>query len=78
MTKLVIAAVALIPVLAACKKTGDGQYEVDKPVVGVQKDTLNVPQVEAKMEEKQVEIPKLEVKKETTTVKVPDVDVKKN
>jgi len=78
MTKLVIAAVALIPVLGACKKTGDGQYEVDKPVVGVQKDTVNVPQVEAHMDEKQVEVPKVEVKKDTATIKVPDVDVKRN
>ncbi len=78
MTKLVIAAVAILPLLSACKKTDDGNLEVDKPVVGMEKDTLNMPQVETKMEEKQVEIPKLEIKKETATVKVPEVEVKKN
>ena len=32
--------------LSGCKKTGDGQYEVQKPVVGTETDTVNTPTVE--------------------------------
>jgi hypothetical protein len=62
--KLTIAtALAVVCVVTACKKTGEGAYEVEKPVVGTQTDTVRTPTVD--------------VKKETTTVTVPKVEVKK-
>lgn len=57
----IAAALAMVCAVTACKKTGEGEYQVDKPVVGTQTDTVHTPTVD--------------VKKETTTVTVPDVDV---
>lgn len=66
---------AAVWTLSGCKKTGEGQYEVQKPVVGTEKDTINTPTVETgtvkdtinvptvKTEKKEVEVPKVEVKK---------------
>lgn len=78
MNKMLIAAVVLVPVLASCKKTDKNEYEVAKPTIGLEKDTIHTPEINAGMTEKQVEVPKIEVKKETTTIKVPDIDVKRN
>jgi hypothetical protein len=67
--------IAALWTLSACKKTGEGQYEVQKPVVGTQTDTVNTPTVETgtvkdtvnvptvKTEKKEVTLPKVEVKK---------------
>jgi hypothetical protein len=71
---LAVALAALIT-LGACKKTGEGQYEVQKPVVGTETDTVNTPSVETGTvkdtitvptvgtEKKEVDLPKVEVKK---------------
>jgi hypothetical protein len=48
--------------IAGCKKTGEGEYQVEKPVVGTVTDTLNTPSVD--------------VGKDTVAVTVPTVDVK--
>lgn len=63
------AVVALVVSLAACKKTGNGEYEVQKPVVGTVTETVTTPRVE--MESTQVVVPKVEVKKDTVTIKKP-------
>ena len=67
--------IAALTTLGACKKTGDGQYEVQKPVIGTQTDTVNTPTVETgtvkdtvnvptvKTEKKEVTLPKVEIKK---------------
>jgi hypothetical protein len=72
-------AVALVAVasLAACKKTGEGEYEVQKPVVGVQTDTVHTPTVDVGTDTTKVVTPKVEVKKDTTTIVTPKVTVKK-
>ncbi len=59
-----LAAVAIIfaaVTAAACTKTGEGEYEVERPVVGTTTDTVLTPSVDVKMD--------------TATVRVPDVDV---
>jgi hypothetical protein len=68
-------AVAALWTLSACKKTADGTYEVQKPVVGTETDTVHTPTVETgtvkdtvnvptvKTEKKEVTLPKVEVKK---------------
>jgi hypothetical protein len=74
--KLTLAiAFAAVWTLSGCKKTGEGQYEVQKPVIGTETDTLNTPSVETgtvkdtinvptvKTEKKEVTLPKVEVKK---------------
>ena len=74
MNKLtLVVALAALTTLSACKKTGEGQYEVQKPVVGTETDTVNTPTVETGTvkdtvtvptvgtEKKEVDVPKVEV-----------------
>lgn len=59
-----IAAVAIIAVAVVtmgCRKTGEGEFEVERPVVGTTTDTVLTPSVD--------------VGTDTMTVKVPDVDI---
>ena len=47
MRKLTLAAgIAALIVTGACKKTGEGEYEVQKPDVGTTTDTVETPSVE--------------------------------
>jgi hypothetical protein len=63
--KLTLAvAIAALVTIGACKKTGEGQYEVQKPVVGTQTDTVNTPSIETG------------TVKDTVTITRPTVDVK--
>jgi outer membrane protein assembly factor BamE (lipoprotein component of BamABCDE complex) len=74
--KLTLAvAVAALTTLSACKKTGEGQYEVQKPVVGTQTDTVNTPSVETGTAKDTITVPKVETEKKEVTV--PKVEVKK-
>jgi hypothetical protein len=61
-----VAAVAIISIAGACKKTGEGEYQVKTPDVDVSADTTTVqtPTVEAG------------TKKDTVVVTTPTVDVK--
>ena len=59
-------AVALLTLLvlpAACKKTGDGEYQVNVPKVVTEKETVRTPTVEVKKETSMVITPKIVVKK---------------
>ena len=73
-----VAAVLAVVSLSACKKTGEGEYQVERPVVGTQTDTIHTPTVEVGTDTAQVTVPKVEVKKDTASLKVPTVKVKKN
>jgi hypothetical protein len=65
MRKVVVAAaITGAGVLAGCKKTGEGQYQVETPHVDVSTDTHTV------------QTPSVEVKKETVTTVVPKATVK--
>ena len=76
MNKLtLVVAVAALTTLSACKKTGEGQYEVQKPVVGTQTDTVNTPSVETGTAKDTITVPKVETEKKEVTV--PKVEVKK-
>lgn len=77
MKKLFLAAGLLAISMTACKKTGEGSYEVQKPVVGTVTDTVHTPVVETGVDSTQIVTPKVEVKKDTQTVKVPTITVKK-
>jgi hypothetical protein len=68
---------AALASLAACKKTGDGEYEVQKPVIGTTTDTVHTPTVSVGTDTTNVVTPKVEVKKDTTKVVTPKVTVKK-
>ncbi len=60
----ILVAVAMVSAaaLAACDKTGEGEYEVERPVMGTVTDTVQMPTVD--------------VGTDTVMVTVPDVDVK--
>lgn len=76
MRKLVFA-VALLTLTAACKKTGDGEYEVQKPVIGTVTDTVRTPTIEVGKETTSVVTPDVQIKKDTTKVVTPTVKVRK-
>ena len=66
--------------LTACSKTSEGDLEVQKPVVGTQTDTVNLPKlpdVDVKTDTATVAVPKVEVKKDSAKIVVPKVEVKK-
>ena len=69
------AAVMAIVSISACKKTGEGEYQIEKPVVGTQTDTIHTPTVDVGMDTAKVTVPKVEVKKDTAKIKVPTVKV---
>ena len=73
MRKLLTLAVALTAVstLGACKKTGEGEYQVEKPVVGTQTDTVHTPSVDVGTKTDTITTPTVGTKK--TEVKVPVV-----
>jgi len=77
MKKLLCAGAMLAVSMSACKKTGEGEYEVQKPVVGTQTDTVHTPVIEGHMDSTTVAVPKVEVKKDSATIKVPKIEVKK-
>jgi hypothetical protein len=68
------AAIAAFVVTGACKKTGEGEYEVQKPTVGTTTDTVQTPSVETGTVKDTLTVPKVTTEKKE--VKVPKVDVK--
>lgn len=70
-------ALALVGVwtLSGCKKTGEGQYEVEKPVIGTETDTVNTPSVETGTVKDTITVPTVGTEKKEVTV--PKVEVKK-
>ena len=73
-----VAAIMAVVSISACKKTGDGEYQVEKPVVGTQTDTIHTPTVDVGTQTTTVAVPKVEVKKDSTKIKTPTVTVKKH
>ena len=71
-----VAAVMAVVSISACKKTGDGEYQVEKPVVGTQTDTIHTPTVEVGVDTAKVKVPVVQVKTDTAKIKVPTVKVK--
>lgn len=64
MRSYIAAALVLGAAVTACQKTGEGEYEVDKPVVGTVKDTIHTPSVDVGTQQ------------DTVVVTTPTVDVK--
>ena len=75
MRKLALAAgIAAVVVTSACKKTGEGEYEVKKPTVGTTTDTVETPSVETGTVKDTLTVPTVGTEKKE--VDVPKVDVK--
>ena len=62
-TTTLLAVTVAAAALMGCKKTGENEYEVDKPVVTTEKDTVRTPDVDVGTTE------------DTIVVKRPTVDV---
>ena len=71
----VVAAVMAVVSISACKKTGEGEYQIEKPVVGTQTDTIHTPTVDVGTQTTTVAVPK--VKMDSATIKTPTVKVKR-
>ena len=77
MRKITIAtAMALAAVVGACKKTSNGDVEVQRPTIGTTTDTIHTPTVEVGKDTHTVVTPKVEVRKDTSKVVTPKVKVK--
>ena len=75
MNRLMLAvALAALTAVGACKKTGEGQYEVQKPVIGTESDTVNTPSIETGTVKDTVTVPTVGTKKKEVTL--PKVEVK--
>ena len=70
-----VAAVMAVVSISACKKTGDGEYQVEKPVVGTQTDTIHTPTISVGTDTAKVTVPKVQVKTDSAKIKVPTVKV---
>ena len=70
-----VAAVMAVVSISACKKTGDGEYQVQKPVVGTQTDTIHTPTIQVGTETTTVAVPK--VKMDSAKIKTPTLKVKR-
>ncbi|HKT61380.1 MAG TPA: hypothetical protein VJQ46_15100 [Gemmatimonadales bacterium] len=69
MKKFTLAAgIAALVVTSACKKTGEGEYEVQKPTVGTTTDTVHTPSVETGTVKDTVDVPKVTTEKKEITV----------
>ena len=76
MRKVTLAvAIAALWTLSGCKKTGEGQYEVQKPVIGTETDTVHTPTVETGTVKDTINVPTVTTEKKEVTL--PKVEVKK-
>jgi len=60
---LAVALVMGVALTAACKKTAEGEYEVQRPVVGTETDTVQTPSVDVGTQQ------------DTVVITTPTVDV---
>jgi len=70
-----VAAVLAVVSISACKKTGEGEYQVERPGIGTQTDTIHTPTVQVGTDTAAVKVPKVQVKTDTAKIKVPTVKV---
>jgi outer membrane protein assembly factor BamE (lipoprotein component of BamABCDE complex) len=55
------AAIAAFVLTSGCKKTGEGEYQVEKPVIGTETDTVETPSVETGTVKDTISVPKVDV-----------------
>jgi len=69
------AAIAALVATSACQKTGEGEYQVEKPVIGTETDTVQTPSIETGTVTDTISVPDVDVTTEKKEVKLPKVDV---
>lgn len=72
-TLILAAGIVAISSTTACKKVGEGEYEVKKPEVGSTTDTVNTPSIETGTVKDTISVPKVTTEKKE--VDVPKVKV---
>ncbi len=77
MRKFLIAAVILTLPIAACKKTGENEYQVKTPTIGTDTNTITTPDVDVGMKKDTISTPVVGTKPETLIVQKPVVGTKK-
>ena len=76
MQKIAIAVtLGAVVLLGACKKTGEGEYEIQRPTIGTTTDTVRTPNVEVGTDTHTVTTPKVDVRRDTARVVTPKVRV---
>jgi hypothetical protein len=71
----VVAAMLAVVSISGCKKTGEGEYQVEKPVVGTQTDTIHTPTVDVGTQTTTVAVPKVVM--DSAKITPPTITVKK-
>jgi hypothetical protein len=69
------AAFAAFVLTSACEKTGEGEYQVEKPVIGTETDTVETPSIETGTVKDTISVPDVDVNTEKKEVTLPKVDV---
>lgn len=77
MRKMLLGAVILTLPIAACKKTGDNQYEVKTPTIGTDTHTVTTPDIDIGMRKDTISTPVIGTKPETLIVQKPVAGTKK-
>jgi hypothetical protein len=89
MRKLLLGAALIALPLAACKKTGENEYQVQTPTIGTDTQTVRTPDVDVGSKVDTINTPVVGTKKDTiivdkpvvgtkqTEIKTPTVNVKK-
>ena len=77
MRKMLLGAVILTLPLAACKKTGDNQYQVQTPTIGTDTHTVTTPSVDIGTRKDTINTPVVGTKPDTVIIQKPVVGTKK-
>lgn len=77
MRKMLLGAVILTLPLAACKKTGDNQYQVQTPTIGTDTHTVTTPSVDIGSRKDTINTPVVGTKPDTVIIQKPVVGTKK-
>jgi hypothetical protein len=77
MRKMLLGAALLALPIAACKKTGDNQYQVQTPTIGTDTHTVTTPSVDVGTRKDTINTPVVGTKKDTIIVNKPVVGTKK-
>ena len=76
MRKLIVA-VTLVLSVAACKKTGENEYQVETPKVTTDTHTVTTPDVDVGSKKDTINTPTMGTKKDTIVIDKPVVGTKK-
>jgi hypothetical protein len=77
MRKMLLGAAMLALPLAACKKTGENEYQVQTPTIGTDTHTVKTPDVDVGTKVDTINTPVVGTKKDTIIVDKPVVGTKK-